>query len=61
MQGRGVDVAASFGPTGLHASGSLRVAELGNPTITGDLWFGSSLQGVTAHDGQGVLRQVQAG
>ena len=61
VQGQGVDVVASFGPTGLHASGSLRVAALGNPTMNGDLWFGSALGGVTARDGQGVLRQVQAG
>ena len=54
-------LAVSFGPRGLSGAGSLRVPALGNPSITGNVWFGSALDGVTARDGQGFLRQVRAG
>jgi hypothetical protein len=39
----------------------LAVPEIGSPTITGDLWFGSGLAGLTALDVNGVSRTVHAG
>jgi hypothetical protein len=61
VAGLPVDVAASFGPTGLHGSGAIRSAALGNPSFTGDWWFGSQLAGIHALDDLGSSRQVQAG
>ncbi|MGZ4672666.1 MAG: hypothetical protein ACXV8K_08395 [Ilumatobacteraceae bacterium] len=61
VAGLPIDVSATFGPTGLHGSATLRSTDLGNPSVTGDLWFGSNLAGITAADDLGVLRQVHAG
>ncbi|MGZ4680355.1 MAG: hypothetical protein ACXVIH_10110, partial [Ilumatobacteraceae bacterium] len=61
VAGLPIDVSATFGPTGLHGSATLRSTDLGNPSVTGDLWFGSNLAGITAVDDLGVLRQVHAG
>ena len=55
VAGKGADISGSFGPTGVHATGSLDLSTLGNLAITGDLWFGSGLASVTALDGLGAL------
>ncbi len=61
VAGLPLDVTASFGPTGLHGTAILRSPDLGNPSFSGDVWFGSALAGVTAVDDLGTARQVQPG
>jgi hypothetical protein len=56
-----VEVRGSFGPTGLHGTGTLKSADLGNPSLTGDVWFGSGLAGVTALDDTGQSVPVVPG
>jgi hypothetical protein len=61
VDGHSADVSGSFGPTGVHGTGSLNLSTLGNLSITGELWFGSGLGGLTALNGLGASKQVHEG